>query len=841
MKSKTFNRTLSKCALTILAALTFVGCSDYDNGYTDKDIAFQQSFREKFGDIDPNHTWSTVTRSTLTVGVDMPGFNNAPYTVRVYTANPRGKVSNCYLLGQWEADSPAPHDYVFDMPAGLKTVWVAVTKQNGGRYVQKARIADHKCTANFTLGSATTRAATEPTGDDDWKYFPLRYYKNDEETGFIQIYPENDVNYDSGICTNFEIVATGTDDIRLTHFYSNTSSADPVWYFIYRPEEQTVQEAFNDKSKHHVLCESASNHIEHYTNGGWQQNGTGIDGGINGGWIIDAPEGVEGAGYTMRGRTVIIPKEDLQKGDHIVFYLTTEWGGGNLFAATRATLNANNTAFAGLLDFGTLTYLGFEDSLGDNGPNGDYDLNDVVYVLEGEGKSFTVEDYEDELADRDMSYIVAYEDLGASEDFDFNDVIVKISRVAGSQKINFSVLAAGGTLPVSIYHTRYGREELFSEIHSLFGVETETVINALPGRHTEYAPIKRSRELPSEDTKLDFSNLSIRVTQADGKSYGINAPQYYDLPSDDEDTYIDQEHDRKGLNVPYAILIADPTWDWPDENQNILDKYPGFKEWVKNADKTDWYGSIWNGLDDEEPDLPSDKMPVSRSNYGTHSSYWYGSSSDQEVELLQGASIAITCYDSDCGTDDWTFSPEQEDEATGSTVTKDGDVVTVTAGKKTGSFELTLTAPRKDKDETTYYREETIKIKVSVVKPNFGDEISKDDMTKDEQGKTYHTNTYTIPASVFESYNAENYVTLTLVLTINEWNYWGQLQYKINDVVYSTDFNGSPSNIHEIELTGDDFVKAKKSGLSIICTQGMTVDAVYIKAGSASAKKRKKR
>lgn len=605
MKSKTFNRTLSKCALTILAALTFVGCSDYDNGFTDKDIAFQQSFREKFGDIDPNHTWSTVTRSTLTVGVDMPGFDD-PYIVRVYTANPRGKVSNCYLLGQWTADNPSPHDYVFDMPAGLKTVWVAVTKQNGGRYVQQARIVDHKCTANFTLSSAAygnTRAVLEP--ENEWEYFPYSKYYNDkynpetspiEDAGFIQIYPEDDVNYESGICTDFEIVATG-EKITLTHFYSNTRNQnDNIKYFIYNPEETTVQQANENKENHILICSNAGDHVEHYS-GTWIPNRS-VDGGHIDTKILSKDIYDNADGYAMRGKKVTI--DGLTPGDHIVFYLDEDYKS----ASTRAILNETWTpkgsgttyaTLAGVLNYGHRTYIGFEDALelsdGETKPNEFYDLNDVVYILEGD---FTIEDHEDELP-RDMSYIIAYEDLGISDDFDFNDLVVRVTRVSGTPAVTFTVLAAGGTLPVSMYHTRDGAKKvLFEDIHKLFGQDTKTVINAYDGAHSEYTPIRKTIELPSEETELNFKYVSIEVTQSDGKTNTIYAPQYYDLPSNhEEDTFVGEEEFRNPSNAPYAILIADPTWDWPNEGVSIAARYSEFIDWVKDANHTTWYGSIW--------------------------------------------------------------------------------------------------------------------------------------------------------------------------------------------------------------------------------------------------------
>ena len=615
------------CAASIVA-LSLVGCSDYDNGFTDKEIAFQEAFRKQFGEIDPNHTWSTVTRSTLTVGVDMPGFND-PYTVRVYTANPRGKVSNCYLLGQWTADNPTPQEYVFDMPAGLSTAWVAVTNKNGGRYVQEAKIIDHKCEAYFTLVAEAygkTRAVSEP---DTWHPFPYEYYRNDAGTGFTQIYPEDDVNYESGICTDFDIVATGTDDIRLTHFYSNTDGTYDIMYFVYNPDKgESLEDANRKKENHKLLCKKAAEHIQYYKgqyneygywNGSWAGQGSGVDKDIEDRKIVDAPKGfqIENEGYAVRGKTVTIPASDLEAGDHIVLYLTygkTDENGeiapDNKIAATRAILNEKQTAFAGELNFGERTYIGFEDALFFNPeytdrPNGAYDLNDVVYVIDG---GFTIEDHEDELP-RAMNYIIAYEDLGISDDFDFNDLVVRVSRVSGTPAVTLSVLAAGGTLPISMYHTRDNVEKvLFDDIHKLFGQTTETVINALPGKHTEYTPIKKTIELPSGDTELDFSNIKIVVQQRDGKQSEIHAPQYYDLPSENNNNTLVEGGISDPL-LPYAILIADPNWEWPDENENIADKYDDFAEWVKNADHVDWYGSKWKEGTSSTPETPSVEAP----------------------------------------------------------------------------------------------------------------------------------------------------------------------------------------------------------------------------------------
>lgn len=46
--------------VALIAALSLVGCSDYDNGYTEKNIIYNKQFTDRFGQIDPNQDWNLV-------------------------------------------------------------------------------------------------------------------------------------------------------------------------------------------------------------------------------------------------------------------------------------------------------------------------------------------------------------------------------------------------------------------------------------------------------------------------------------------------------------------------------------------------------------------------------------------------------------------------------------------------------------------------------------------------------------------------------------------------------------------------------------------------------------
>jgi hypothetical protein len=50
-----------------LMTLVVASCSDYDNGYNESAIKFQEEFRKAFGDIDPEQDWNLAERATVTV------------------------------------------------------------------------------------------------------------------------------------------------------------------------------------------------------------------------------------------------------------------------------------------------------------------------------------------------------------------------------------------------------------------------------------------------------------------------------------------------------------------------------------------------------------------------------------------------------------------------------------------------------------------------------------------------------------------------------------------------------------------------------------------------------
>ena len=160
------------------------------------------------------------------------------------------------------------------------------------------------------------------------------------------------------------------------------------------------------------------------------------------------------------------------------------------------------------------------------------------------------------------------EDLGDTDDFDFNDVVFDVSvqqswwPVQGTfAKIYLQ--AAGGTLPVELYHNG----ERICEVHEAFGVPTTTMVNTTPDMvrpHVQFT-VKVSDQAWGD--VFNPNDIEIRVNNTDkGIIYTLSA----NLGS-----------------APYKICVPS-TVAFTAERENIELKYPKFRDWVNDSSQKFW-------------------------------------------------------------------------------------------------------------------------------------------------------------------------------------------------------------------------------------------------------------
>lgn len=149
---------------------------------------------------------------------------------------------------------------------------------------------------------------------------------------------------------------------------------------------------------------------------------------------------------------------------------------------------------------------------------------------------------------------VMCEDLGTTDDFDFNDVVfdVKITGWYGNYTAEITLQAAGGTMPLYIED---------KEVHELFGVDTNTMVNTGAGAVTK-APVTFT--VPARSTNPN--DIVVKVSSTEAGVYELqsqvgSAPQKICVPT----------------RVKHSA-----------ERVMISETYPSFAQWAQKAKKTFW-------------------------------------------------------------------------------------------------------------------------------------------------------------------------------------------------------------------------------------------------------------
>ena len=184
-----------------------------------------------------------------------------------------------------------------------------------------------------------------------------------------------------------------------------------------------------------------------------------------------------------------------------------------------------------------------------------------------------------------MYYYYVFEDLGAIGDFDFNDVVLRVSSPVNNV-CTVDLMAAGGTLKSKVV---YGDQTLCNEVHEAFEVE-------LGGGNFDM--------VNTGYTKRDFVSLGT-VTIAEGADMANLPFGIVVTGNNGESVKVTREVDHKGTAPLMIVVNGYPEgddagkWFWAKERVNISVAYPDFGAWGANVEENqDWYlnyvdDSVW--------------------------------------------------------------------------------------------------------------------------------------------------------------------------------------------------------------------------------------------------------
>ena len=241
--------------------------------------------------------------------------------------------------------------------------------------------------------------------------------------------------------------------------------------------------------------------------------------------------------------------------------------------------------------YDNFTFVGLDD----NTSGGDYDCNDVTFALSnvrGEKliPKFTEASLKSSLNEETLkehpeysnppsleeikhqSWTLAFENAGMDNDFDFNDVVLKVTPNTTTHQAEVKLLATGAQRKTEVYFDG----TLLGEVHTLFGVDTNTFVNTTSSTATRKAVTLESISWP-EDATMETQRMkfSLKVYNEDGTL-------------DREFSMADLLNDRKS---PQALCVAGD-WQWPKERVNVYTAYPLIGKWgvnFNNSEYSNWY------------------------------------------------------------------------------------------------------------------------------------------------------------------------------------------------------------------------------------------------------------
>lgn len=605
---KSSNMRKTSLNLLILSASLLMGCEEYNMGLSIEDITYRHAFNEAFGDIDPLHTWNTAAQRSLDFHINVPG----TFYLRVFTTEPRVASAESELLAYYKNDGKGykgstgeSYSINFDCPSGLKKVFADIEYVDDGRHIMLPVNFDENGHGVVEFGKmVATRgemhvAESKGSGRAEYIYkdakemhFTRAAYDG-SQGGFLDLIPENVENTNKEhVSVDFSYVSTGAP-LHLYPMYTWTGANVTIGLQYKESHSISWPTDINEADEKIWTTEnSATGRItRHFT------NGTTDGGRSNYYWCTDYT--TDGFDYTICPGITI----DLPAGYEFRFWVKQ----GGFIRYSNTKYNPDKLHYFGTFNNGhkheeygntsDVLYLGVEDW-----NNSRHDINDIVMAFVGE-LPLVIEAAT--MIYEEAEYTIAYEDMGAIGDFDFNDVVFSVRHVSGATKAEVDLRAVGGTLPV---YLKYDSKDLFGgeELHKVLGEKQEPKI-------TDLSPINvgfdgknvNSNGKIVDRTNMYFAEEEEDVTIPTGSSIVSEASKFSLIVKREDGTYSEikapdpDKKDKKNANIPQAIIVAKHNWDWPTENTRIDAAYSDFTAWVGNRnDSEDWFSPIWSGEDE---------------------------------------------------------------------------------------------------------------------------------------------------------------------------------------------------------------------------------------------------
>jgi len=617
-------------ALISVSGLCLLSSCSQNEDLTQTTIeSYNSNWENLVGEIDPNQNY--VMANNVTIKADISDEISDSYNLYVYS-----DLNTNYpkLLGNFENVKAGSTTLNCDVPLYVKNLYFRVNQTN-----KEGKKVSFLAKSQITNLSATLKSSSlvlsddyieldayECTGEGDgvigddsnynvypgstYSMFKYKFYNEickvektaEDGTTSDEYFLEEGKNH-SDLAYDFKVVYSGNGETETVKFYpifvglsmgtakigayiynegADTSTDDPVETVTF-----TVDNGIFDTAEQYMLYYNATANTSEGLNAltTWE--------------VLNTAKPSNPDAYDRKTWTDFLADEtayvlskpfeiELTKGQFAILWITPP-SDGNTYTSEHENNYEDDYAVicydVATTENGYGKIIGFEDKLaGTTAPDTDYDYNDIVLYTEA-----AVENEEAEQAE----YFIAIEDLGDTDDFDFNDVVMSVKHTSGTTTATVTLYAAGGTLPVEV---AYNGTTVWEEVHGAFGKSSTCLINTDAGTY---------RGVTFTDYANNVDPVSKIITVADGFSIAKDAKAFTFTVTPDAGETIEITPDN-GRAAPQAIVLTSKSsWKWPLERISVLEAYDKdeLKTWI--GDRT--VGEGWTENYDESKVYDSSK------------------------------------------------------------------------------------------------------------------------------------------------------------------------------------------------------------------------------------------
>lgn len=578
---------LIKILPLLATGVALVGCQDEDFGFKAEDIKYQTEFAKAFGKIDPEQDFNLATRATVSVSTSTPS------NIKIYA-----KFGDRFKLVGDYAEITGTQTLGIDVVEGTTELRVS-----NGSFAQETVVGGSVSFDgnNLTRGILNTSISEKQT---EWKEMSHALL-----SAWLDFIPERGTRTEATaygtnlnkVIQDFTYVSNG--DFVMYPMYSCTNASDIIGIYytdasgVYHEIDVMDNSFSGEELQYKRYKDEVGNPDTDWQNvtGHYATYGENTIGSTDGTHILDNISDVRGKGvkislpkgtvfgmYLINGSNKFYSESALNTD---VAVTDTDNGSSHTITVDPTKRACHASSFFCKVDGVDYQFLGFEDWHNGDFPTqssspSDFDLNDFMVLFAGNLPHVNDEET--------PGWVLAYEDLGNTFDWDYNDIVAKVQHVSGQEYATFTALAAVGTLDS---YVKYGANYITgtkatSEIHKMFGA-TDAAPHAIINGYSKgevSKPIVFA--VPSDFSMTNLGNVS--------EMGGITL-----VVENNGEKVADVEYAAAG-NTPKVICLpefwydAEMTykyeWAWPTEHSSIKHVYPEFAGWVASkTTNTDWY------------------------------------------------------------------------------------------------------------------------------------------------------------------------------------------------------------------------------------------------------------